>query len=166
MRAGVVIVLVVIGFAAAACPGLPGSERISEGQADKIAERNAEVAASLPVFADSRLTAERQTKCEGAFQRDDTTACPLSLTYETGSPLVEVLAFYESYLASDGWTLLDIDVVRTRYFEADGALVQVFVRVPLQTCPDPFIDLDAARACEEEWILNEGGDYIVKISPG
>ncbi len=165
IRASVVIVLVVSGLAASACPGLLSDERISEGEADKIKERNAEVAASLPVFADSRLVRESQTKCEGAFQREDSAACPLRLTYETSRPLAEALAFYESHFASDGWILLDIDVVRTTYFEGHGVLVEVFLWVPFQTCPDPFIELDAARACEEEWILNEGGDFSITISP-
>ena len=165
MRAGVVIALAVIGLAASACPGLLGSARISEGQANEIKDRNAEVAASLPVFPDSRLKVERQTKCEGAFQREDSAACTLSLKYETSHPLVEVLAFYERHFASNGWTLLDIDVVRTRYFEVDGVLVEVFVWVPLQTCPDAHIELDAALACEEEWILNEGGEFSITISP-
>ena len=165
MRAGVLIALAVIGLAASACPGLLGSARISEGQANEIKDRNAEVAASLPVFPDSRLKVERQTKCEGAFQHEDSTACPLSLKYETSHPLVEVLAFYERHFASSGWTPLDIEVVRTRFFESDDVIVQVFVWVPFQTCPDAHFELDAARVCEEDWIRSEGGDFSIKIYP-
>ena len=163
MRTGVVSVLVIIGLAAAACPGLLSNARISEGQADKMAERNAEVAASLPVFADSRLTAERQHRCEGALQREDS-SCTLTLEYETSRPLVEVLSFYEASLASDGWSQLGV-ALRARYFEADGIFIEVFARVPLLTCPDAHVELEAARACEEKWISNEGGEFWVTISP-
>lgn len=166
MRIGIVLVLLgAFSLAASACSGLTGTDRISEGEADKIHERNDEVGESLPVFADSQLVGDRQPNCEGAFQYDDSTACGLTLTYETGRPLVEVLAFYESYFASDGWTKLDVDSLLGRYFEARGVLVQVSVNVPPLTCPEPHTQPDAARACQESWIVNQGGDYILRISP-
>ena len=171
MRMGIFLVVLVVltAYSLGECEDLESlfvDLRFSEGEMERFQERNDEVAASLPTFADSRLLSERHARCEGNLKREGSSACGLTLTYRTSHPLVEVLAFYESHFASEGWTLQDRNVVRTRYFDKDGVRVQLFVRVPLLTCPDAHIELDAARACEDNWILNEGGEFIIRISPG
>lgn len=147
------------------------SNRRGESEARALNEHSDNVAESLPVFPNGLLKSDSHTRCEG--QRTwGGASCSLSLSYETSRPLAEVLQFYETQLVSQGWKLRCAEVsascpreVQTSRFEGHRATLTIYVRIPFQACPDPHLDLDAARDCEERWISSEGGEYVITIYP-
>lgn len=169
MKGAALLLSVALAALGAGC-FLFDSEYVGEKQAARYAERNRELAATLPVAPGARLFEEKQFDCSGAYRREAAEACVLKLTYETPNPLGDVLGFYDEYFLSEGWTSHQRDSEVNEYYGNEQFVVQtdVTLDIPHGICPDAAFDPEGNRRCLRELVERNDGQlrrYTLHIGP-
>lgn len=158
--------LCALALLAAACDW---NERIGEEQSARYAEQAREFAATLPVPPGAELVEEGYGNCAGAYKHEARSACGGGLVYETKEPLIEVMAFYDSYFASEGWEFGNIDSLVSETYQ-NG---EIFIRLglfapPLGACPDAAFDPEGYETCVARDIRRDDGKprtFALSITP-